>query len=123
LGVAWDRTLFYAKGGGAWVHDRFWESQPSLGSFFGPPGTIYAATTSETRWGWMVGGGIEYAFALNWSAKIEYDYLDLGTHWPVFIPTGAATNFTTLRPFDEDIRQTMQLVKVGVNYKFDWFRF
>ena len=29
--------------------------------------------------GWMVGAGIEYSFSDNWSAKIEYYYLDFGT--------------------------------------------
>jgi opacity protein-like surface antigen len=34
---------------------------------------------SETRTGWTVGGGIEWAFWSNWSAKAEYDYYDFGT--------------------------------------------
>ena len=33
----------------------------------------------ETRWGWTVGGGLEYRFYANWSAKVEYLYMNLGT--------------------------------------------
>ena len=29
---------------------------------------------SESRTGWTVGGGIEWAFWNNWSAKVEYDH-------------------------------------------------
>jgi outer membrane immunogenic protein len=114
VGVAWDRTLLYAKGGGAWVHDKYWEVD-SAGAF-SPVGTVFAEA-DEVRWGWMVGAGIEYAFAPNWSAKVEYNYLDLGTRRIAFSPTVANQS-----AFEEDIRQRVQLVKVGVNYKFDWGR-
>jgi opacity protein-like surface antigen len=41
----------------------------------------FCATTSTSNdpSGWTVGGGLEYAFAPNWSAKVEYLYPDLGT--------------------------------------------
>ena len=41
--------------------------------------SLTASRSNETRWGWMVGAGIEYSFSDNWSAKIEYYYLDFGT--------------------------------------------
>ena len=40
-----------------------------------------------------------------------------GTEATFFTPTGALPGQP---PFDEDIRQTIQVVKVGLNYKFDW---
>ncbi len=40
--------------------------------------SLTASRSNETRWGWMVGAGIEYSFSDNWSAKIEYNYLDFG---------------------------------------------
>ena len=109
VGVAWDRALLYAKGGAAWVHDDHSLSIATSG--------LTTFTADETRWGWMVGAGIEYAFAQNWSAKVEYNYMDFGTERILFNPNGAVPG---LLPFDDDIRQRIQTVKVGLNYKFDW---
>ena len=67
LGFALDRVLLYGKGGAAVANDKY-----ELNS-------IAAYRASETRWGWMLGGGVEYSFTDNWSAKIEYNYLDFGT--------------------------------------------
>ena len=53
LGVAWDRTLLYVKGGGAWAHDKFfvWTVPPAAAP------SAEAQTATQTRWGWMVGAG------------------------------------------------------------------
>jgi len=69
LGYAVDRWLFYATGGWAALNYRYIsEITP-----FGP-----GVTSLITENGWVVGGGIEQAFAPNWSAKIEYLYADYG---------------------------------------------
>jgi len=65
----------------------------------------------------MFGTGVEYAITGNWSAKVEYDYLDFGTH------RERLPGFTVLNagvPIDVDIRQRIHLVKFGVNYRFGW---
>ena len=67
LGYAWDRWLLYAKGGAAWAHDKY-----NITTYLG------TWATSETRSGWTVGGGLEWAFANNWSAKLEYQFYDFG---------------------------------------------
>jgi outer membrane immunogenic protein len=103
LGYAWDHALVYAKGGGAWAHDQFFTSTTV---------SPVAQSLTETRWGWMAGVGFEYAFTNNWSAKIEYDYLDFGRRRETLQPVVAAG------PFEYDIKQTIQLVKVGINYRF-----
>ena len=113
VGVAWDRVLLYAKGGVAWAHDDYWltltPNQLLAGQTF--------ATADATRWGWMVGVGIEYAFAQNWSVKAEYNYMDFGTK-RIFVDS---TGIEPTQPnFEEDIGRTIQVVKVGLNYKFDW---
>ena len=72
LGHAWDRSLFYVKGGAAWAYEVFRAFDA------GVPGEPLLASASDTRWGWMVGIGYEYAFLGNWSAKIEYDFLGFG---------------------------------------------
>ena len=111
LGYAWDRTLLYVKGGGAWARDNYWLTGVQV-PFVG----VTFATGNETRRGWMVGAGIEYAFAQNWSVKVEYNYMDFGTDRIFFTSTGVSP---TQPPFDEDIRQRIQVVKVGLNYRFD----
>src|SRR5262249_27176251 len=35
-------------------------------------------TTTHTQSGWTGGGGVEWAFADNWTAKVEYLYVNLG---------------------------------------------
>jgi len=40
-------------------------------------GASITVSNDNTNSGWLVGGGIEWAFAPNWSVKIEYDYLGL----------------------------------------------
>ncbi len=59
-----------------------------------------------------MGAGIEYAFVDNWSAKIEYTYMDLGSRGVRF------TNPTALVFLDANIRERLHVVKVGVNYRF-----
>jgi outer membrane immunogenic protein len=41
--------------------------------------TCMAGSSSETRTGWTAGGGIEYLLDQHWSAKVEYQFVDLGT--------------------------------------------
>jgi len=107
FGLAWDRTLFFVKGGGAWAHDRFFTA-------FATNPTVALQSTTDTRWGWMIGGGIEYAFWTNWSVKVEYDHLDFGRDRETLQPQPGCGCL----PFQYDIRQTVDLVKVGINYRF-----
>jgi outer membrane immunogenic protein len=97
-GVAFDRWLVYGKGGAAWAKDRY------TTNFYTFPGTV---DLRDTRLGWVAGAGVEYAFAPNWSAKLEYNYMDFGSKNVSFFP-GTSTN----------IDQQVQEVKFGVNYKF-----
>jgi outer membrane immunogenic protein len=103
VGYAWDRLLGYVKGGGAWERDEYTITAP-----FG------IATTSETRGGWTVGVGLEYAFT-NWlTGFVEYDYYGFGTRSNAFVtPLGT--------PFSIDIKETKNVVKVGLNWKFGGF--
>ena len=63
-GWAWDRVLFYGTGGAA-----FAPASVGAGSFFA--GSLGG---SATMTGWTAGGGVEYAFTPNWTAKAEYLY-------------------------------------------------
>jgi outer membrane immunogenic protein len=106
LGYTWDRWMIYAKGGAAWAGDKYSASIPIVSE---------SISASDTRFGWTVGGGIEWAFFNNWSAKIEYDFYDFGTdnlNFPGF-----------LGPVPEvvpgvNIKETISAVKAGINYRF-----
>ena len=71
-------------------------------------------SSHNTKAGLAVGGGIEGRLAGNWTAKIEYLYLDLGT---VAVIPAPALNSTTAVAFNSRI--TDNILRVGVNYKFD----
>jgi outer membrane immunogenic protein len=74
---------------------------------------------SQTRVGWTVGGGLEYAVTNNWSIRAEYRYTDFGnttTHlvnaFPVLL-SGDFINASVHRNLAEN------RVEVGFSYKFD----
>jgi len=69
---------------------------------------------SVLQTGWTAGGGVEWMFMPNWSAKAEYLYTDVsggGTGWSddLLLSLG---NITTQTPWNT--------LRVGVNYHFDW---
>jgi outer membrane immunogenic protein len=104
LGMAFDRLLLYGKGGAAWTNDNYQVIIPTALRQL-------LFSTNETRWGWMVGLGVEYAFTDNWTAKLEYNYMDLGTY---------ALNFNDAVSsifLNSNIRERVNVVKLGVNYR------
>jgi outer membrane immunogenic protein len=105
LGWAFDRLLLYGKGGAAWTNDNY---QVKFTTLLTP--ILFSA--NELRWGWMFGIGAEYAFTDNWSAKIEYNYMDLGGDSLRMLDTFGAL------AFDVNIRERVDTVKIGVNYRF-----
>jgi len=103
LGIAFDRLLVYGKGGAAWVNDKYAITT-----------SVLNFNASETRWGWVAGVGVEYSFTDNWSARIEYNYLDFATHSVKLVDTTDQINLLS------NIRQNIQVVKTGINYRFGW---
>ncbi len=101
LGYTFDRTLVFVKGGAAFAHDKYRISVN---------GTDILTADDDLRWGWMVGGGLEYAFTGNWSMKIEYNYMNFGNRDTSFCNGPACETI--------NIDQQIQLVKVGINYRF-----
>ncbi len=95
LGYAFDRFLPYVTGGASFGDIK--GEVASAGSF------------GKTAVGWNVGGGLEYAFRNNWSVKLEYLYVNLGT-------ATCGAGCSTTNPFD--VTFSTQIVRGGLNYKF-----
>jgi outer membrane immunogenic protein len=105
VGYAFDRVLPYVKGGAAWARDMY-NATDYLGAYY---------TASETRSGWTLGGGLEWALANDWSAKLEYDYYDFGSRNLDFLATTANSFVTSSHEF---VNQRIQTVMFGINYHF-----
>lgn len=76
VGFAFGRVMPYVTGGLA-VGDLDWSQD--LRVVGDPTGTHAGGRTSETNVGWMVGGGVEYALTDHWHARVQYQYVDLGS--------------------------------------------
>jgi outer membrane immunogenic protein len=110
LGYAFDRVLVYGKGGGAWVgSNNLTVTNVATGSSVSFP-------NNNTNTGWTAGGGVEWAFYNNWTARIEYDYVGLSNATftvPATSPILPGDIFTSNN-------RNVQLVTVGINYLFNW---
>ena len=107
-----ERVLFYVKGGGGWVGaDGITITDVTTGISVSDGG-------NHTLSGWLVGGGLEWAFAENWSVRFEYDFLGLNNRTftvPVTSPFAfAGDTFTTGN------NRNFQMATIGLNYRFNW---
>jgi outer membrane immunogenic protein len=100
LGYGWDRFLGYVKGGGAWERDKYDFSNGVL-----------IGRLEDTRSGWTIGVGGEYAFTNFVTGFIEYDYYDFGNRDLTFLQNNART-------FTYGIDETKHVVKAGLNFRF-----
>jgi outer membrane immunogenic protein len=92
LGYVHGPWLIYGTAGTAWANTKW--------------NTAGASNVDRTQVGWAGGLGVEYAFAPNWSANVEYLYADFGEARRTI--AGAQVN-TDL---------TMSMVRAGLNYHF-----
>jgi outer membrane immunogenic protein len=95
VGYAFDRFMPYVTGGVA-----FGDVRARTPAFVG---------ASQTETGWAVGGGVEFAIFMNWTAKAEYLYVDLGKFdcglsCGVVVPNNVSFRSSTAR--------------AGLNYRF-----
>ncbi|PPD43658.1 MAG: outer-membrane immunogenic protein precursor [Methylocystis sp.] len=96
-----------------------------LNGFFGPINStgIAASAFADTRTGWTAGGGVEWMFMPNWSAKVEYLYYDLGTVSINTTMTGFDTGTANPDWFagvNTRTRFDGHIVRAGLNYHFNW---
>ena len=110
LGYTWDRWMLYGKVGAAWAHDKYNLVRTV-------PFDQFSVSGTETRTGWMLGAGVEYAFLNNWSAKLEYNFMDFGND-----RIRLAGTFRDVNPAHPSVTidQQIHVVKLGVNYRFNW---
>lgn len=108
VGYAWDRSLAYVKGGGAWTDTTY--------SVFGNTDALAlgSGSTTLTTSGWTIGAGVEYAITDHWTTFAEYDHIGLPSV-AVSFPTVAIINVSSIA-----VKQSADLFKLGVNYKFDF---
>jgi outer membrane immunogenic protein len=97
VGYAFDRFLPYVTGGFAYGNVKNKVTTP-FGAF----------SDDNTQYGWTVGGGLEYAFTNNLTAKLEYLYVDLDKE-SITVPGGT---------FNANVETKFSVVRAGLNYKF-----
>ncbi|NLH81412.1 MAG: porin family protein [Phyllobacteriaceae bacterium] len=102
-----DLLLVYGKGGVAFANLKTSFIDPD------PIGTTLVSGTSRTTFkaGWTVGGGLEYALADNWVARVEYDHYDFGKQSHTATSAGGGSF-----GFEHAVRA--DVVRVGVSYLF-----
>jgi outer membrane immunogenic protein len=108
--------LLYATGGFAYGQAKSSFNTTDLTGGCIPAATLCATgASSSVRTGWTAGAGAEAMLTPNWSVKVEYLYVDLGSS-ATSIPAATlpAIVFGTSTVFRE------QIVRVGLNYHFDW---
>jgi outer membrane immunogenic protein len=94
IGLAHERWLVFATGGWAWadIEDR---------ASAGGPGV----SVDDTVDGWTLGGGVEYAFTPNWTARVEYRHYDFDE-----------SNIIPISGLEQEL--DLDTVSAGVAYKF-----
>ena len=107
--------LVYVKGGASWTSVKY---NFTDGGLLAP--ASLTSNQSETKVGGLLGFGTEYMFAPHWTAKIEYNYVDYGSHTDNFpvtlaVPGAAAT-------INVPVQTTLKAstVKAGINYLFSF---
>ena len=111
VGYAWNNVLWYVKGGAAVTDDKYQGTVTDTGALFD--------SVNETRWGGVVGTGIEFGFAPNWSVALEYDHLFMGNRNLTFMSAGVLAGIPAGAVFRTDtIRQDVDLVTARINYRF-----
>jgi outer membrane immunogenic protein len=115
VGFAVDSTLIYVTAGLALTDLKY---NAAFSDVFG---ATNIGAISTTRAGWTVGGGIEHALGLHWSAKAEYLYADFGSVSTTGVGNATFNNTPgfpgSLSPFTDTANLKVSIVRVGLNYK------
>jgi outer membrane immunogenic protein len=104
------RTLVYVTGGGAWAKIDTSEFLP------GANATITGHQESNTRSGWTVGGGYEYALSYGWSVRGEFLYVKFDNFTTFGAAPFAVGGFSNVAP--REVKLEDYIWRAGLNYKF-----
>lgn len=104
FGYANDSWMIYATGGAAMARIE----QSALGT-----GGVPAMSERHWQYGWAAGAGVEMRVAQNWTAKVEYLFVDLNQK-SYFNPSPTALSSDQRAKLDEHV------FRLGVNYKLPW---
>ena len=105
-----DKSMAYVTGGAAWAKidtSEFAISQPGFNGF----GTGHQE--SNTRTGWTVGAGWEYALGYCWSIKSEYLYVKFDDYTTFTQPPFGAGNIAP-----RNVKLYDNIFRAGMNYRF-----
>ena len=105
VGYAWNAALLYVKGGAAVASQRC--------DIFNTLTGIDLGQAERTHWGGVVGVGLEYGFAPNWTAGVEYDYLFRESDSRTFLTPNLA-----IGPFTANTRSDVSIITGRISYKF-----
>lgn len=95
IGYAFDRFMPYITAGGAYGDIK--ATATTLG---------LSTSDNESKLGYTIGAGLEYAFLSRWTVKGEYLYVDLGKFSPSFAASAYNVSFSE------------HIVRAGLNYRF-----
>jgi outer membrane immunogenic protein len=128
-GATFDRVLLYVTGGLAAGQVRADFNDGIAPGVLTPAGTA-TASGNVTRLGWVIGAGIEGAVTNNWSVKLEYLHVDLGSVSASATGSTMGSQSFTIGDFITTLSQTTtfnsafrarvtdDIVRIGLNYRF-----
>jgi outer membrane immunogenic protein len=102
------QSLVYIRGGGAWIRET-WQIDSESGG-----GQKFRNDFSQTRDGWTIGGGLEYAITDRWRIFGEYNHYDFGSKVLASGHLGVSNSGTTTFT---NTKQTIETVRLGVNFR------
>jgi outer membrane immunogenic protein len=108
VGYAVDKWLLYVTAGAAWARIRSSEwliTEPT-----------FAVLQDDTRTGWTVGAGLEYALSYGWSVRSEYLYVQIPSY-TTFTP-GIGNGLLVGAPTFLSTKMNNNIVRAGLTYKF-----
>lgn len=111
FGIAAGNVLLYGKGGAAFLSAEASTIDPCANAA-GCGTTTLTMTGSKTLMGWAAGGGIEWLFRPQWSAKAEYSHYNFGSM------DTAGPSSVAGEHYRQSIDVTAHTVKVGLNFRF-----
>ena len=116
LGVAHDRSLVYVTGGLAFGEPKFTQSIVQLNFPY-----VQTGASSSTKTGWVLGAGLEHALDDEWSFRLQYLHVDLGSEsaGSVGICPPPSVAVCAVYTGSHKVDFALDSVTAGINYRFD----